>query len=219
MNRADKHVLSHLSERRDRWTPAALLPNGNGRITPRGATQLTLRRLTASGHIILGECSTEGIRGYRITEAGLIALAGTASKGQRPKVLRIRRADAMHQVVTLSGSSGRAHRSEPCPHCPWRIDQPTGRFPAQAFRHSAETAYDMSLHRFGCHMSGTKSPSTCAGFLLSGADHSLAVRLDYLRGRIEPGSITSPVELYPSYRDMAVANGVAPDDPSLERCR
>lgn len=140
-------------------------------------------------------------------------------RNQNVEVLRVRPADDEHQVVTLLGASGAHHRREPCPHCPWRRDQPVGRFPAEAFRHSAETAYDASDHRFGCHMSGAKAPETCAGFLLANADNNIAVRLDYMRGRIEPGSITTSTSLYDSYREMAEANGVDPDDPALARCR
>lgn len=135
------------------------------------------------------------------------------------EVIRIRAADHEHQVVTLSGCDGRAYRREPCPHCPWRVDQPTGRFPSEAFRHSAETAYDMSDHRFGCHMSRTTKPETCAGFLLRGATHNLASRLDQMRGRVDMGEVSSGVPLYASYRAMAEANGVSPDDPVLAPCR
>jgi hypothetical protein len=135
------------------------------------------------------------------------------------EVIRTRRADDEHQVVTLSGGDGRSYRREPCPHCPWRMDQPTERFPAEAFRHSAETAYDMNTHRFGCHMSGAKRPETCAGFILRGATHNLAVRLDLVRDRLDLDAVSSAVPLYSSYRAMAEANGVAPDDPILANCR
>lgn len=136
-------------------------------------------------------------------------------------ITRIRPADADHQVVTVEspGAAERSYRREPCPHCPWRRDQPTGRFPVEAFRHSAETAYDMSTHVFACHMAGIEQPETCAGFMLRGAGHNLAVRLDLARGRVVPGQVTSSVPLYDSYRQMAEANGVPPDDPALTLCR
>ncbi|NUB11622.1 hypothetical protein GAY28_02195 [Azospirillum brasilense] len=142
------------------------------------------------------------------------------TNGTTSTILRIRPADENHQVVTVESPKGHvAYRKEPCPHCPWRKDQPTGRFPADAFRHSAETAHDMSTHRFGCHMSGTSQPETCAGFLLSGAQHNLAVRLDLMRGQIDMDEVTSAVPLYESYREMAVANGVPAGDPALALCR
>ena len=135
------------------------------------------------------------------------------------EVIRTRPADEEHQVVTLSGGDGRSYRRKPCPHCPWRTDQPTGRFPAEAYRHSAETAYDLSEHRFGCHMSGTKKPETCAGFLQRGATHNLGIRLDLIRGRLDLAEVSSDVPLYSSYRAMAEANGVSADDPVLTKCR
>jgi hypothetical protein len=64
----------------------------------------------------------------------------------------------------------------------WRVDA-NGEFPAEAFRHSASTAYDMAQHTFACHESGSKKPATSAGFLLRGADHNLAVRLGFMTGR------------------------------------
>ena len=94
-----------------------------------------------------------------------------------------------------------------------------GTFPAEAFRHSAETAYDMSQHSFACHESGAEKPATCAGFLLHGADHNLAVRLRRMRGQIKNDISDGGHDLHHSYRDMAEANGVSPDDPSLTKCR
>lgn len=135
------------------------------------------------------------------------------------EVIRIRPADRDHQVVTLSGGDGKSYRRKPCAHCPWRLDQPTGRFPPEAFRHSAETAHDLSDHRFGCHMSGVERAETCAGFLLRGAAHNLAVRLDLMTGRVDLDDVSTDVPLYNSYRDMAQANGVAAEDPALLRCR
>ena len=125
-----------------------------------------------------------------------------------------------HQVISLEGGS-HGHRSTPCPQCPWRVDA-TGEFPAEAFRHSASTAYDMSERMFGCHASGTDKPTTCAGFLLRGADHNLAVRLACITGRLDPGTVSDGGHaLHADYRAMAVAvaNGVDPHDPVLKACR
>lgn len=55
--------------------------------------------------------------------------------------------------------------------------------------------------------------------LLRGADHNLSVRLAMAKGRIEPTDVTTDVDLYDSYREMAEANGVSPDDPALALCR
>lgn len=140
---------------------------------------------------------------------------------RRGRIVGVRRAGPDHAVVSVrkDRSDGYSFRREPCAECPWRKDAPIGAFPAEAFRISADTAYDQSMRAFSCHMSGSEKPATCAGFLLRGAEHNLGVRIRYSAGDIDPGSVTSKVELYDSYRDMAEANGVAPSDPRLTRCR
>lgn len=140
----------------------------------------------------------------------------------KSEILAVRKAGDDHQVVTVKRDADRktAHlyRRQPCAKCPWRIDA-VGEFPAEAFKHSASTAYDMSDHAFGCHESGTRKPATCAGFLLRGADHNLRVRMAYLAGEIHDDLEDSGLELFESYREMAIANGVDPDDPVLADCR
>ncbi len=122
-----------------------------------------------------------------------------------------------HQVLTITGGNG-AYRRKPCPTCPWRKDM-VGEFPAEAFRVSAHTAYDMATHVFGCHKSGASSPSTCAGFLINGAAHNLSVRMSLIKGTYTADAKDGGHELHGSYRAMAIANGVSPDDPVLEQCR
>lgn len=136
------------------------------------------------------------------------------------EVIGRHRADDNHEVVTVrsKGETCR-YRKQPCAECPWRKDSPIGAFPAEAFRHSANSAYDMSSHTFACHMSGVKTPTTCAGFLLQGAAHNMSVRMHLIGGRIDPDQLRSDVPLYKSYREMAEANGVAPSDPALRPCR
>lgn len=123
-----------------------------------------------------------------------------------------------HQVVTVSVAGGSdVYRRQPCGSCPWRVDA-VGEFPAEAFRHSAHTAYDMDGALFSCHESGAKKPAICAGFLLRGADHNLAVRLKRMQGvcfDVEDGGH----ELHASYRAMAIANGVGADEAVLAACR
>jgi len=75
------------------------------------------------------------------------------------------------------------------------------------------------MHQFACHMSGSAKPATCAGFLLRGATHNIDFRLAVITGKIGPDDLRETVPLHPSYRAMAKANGVSPDDPALERCR
>lgn len=134
-----------------------------------------------------------------------------------PKVLEVRAAGPEHQVVSVSSGS-HAYRREPCPGCPWRVDN-TGIFPPQAFQHSARTAYDLSEHVFGCHESGTEKSATCAGFLLRGAAHNLRIRMGYCQGRFADKVTDGGHRLHENYVAMAVANGVDPEDPALAPCR
>jgi hypothetical protein len=82
----------------------------------------------------------------------------------RAHVVAVNPAGPDHQVVTVEGGNS-TYRRTVCAECQWRLDQ-TGKFPSEAFRHSANTAYDQSMHQFACHMSGSEKPATCAGFLL-----------------------------------------------------
>lgn len=72
------------------------------------------------------------------------------------------------------------------------------------------------MRRFACHTSSAEEPLTCAGFLLRGADHNLAIRTsgeDY--GAVDDRGL----DLYDSYAEMATANGVDPADPVRAPCR
>lgn len=134
------------------------------------------------------------------------------------RISDIRPAGENHQVVTVISEIPHAYRRKPCSTCPWRVDA-IGEFPAEAFRHSAGTAYDMAGNEFGCHESGKDRPATCAGYLLRGARHNLATRLKAAAGKIDFESVSDDgLELFGSYREMAEANGVVPDDPVLVRC-
>ena len=142
----------------------------------------------------------------------------TAYHRAKPRIISKTPAGADHQVLSVAGGKG-SHRTQPCEDCPWRVDA-TGEFPPEAFRISAKTAYDMSDRVFACHQSGPRKPATCAGFLLRGADHTLSVRLAVMRGDVNLRSVSDGGhELHHGYRTMAVANGVADDDPVLGPCR
>lgn len=130
-----------------------------------------------------------------------------------PKITNIRPADAHHQVVEVRGGNG-GYRRKPCADCPWRKDA-VGVFPAEAFRHSANTAYDMASQKFGCHQSGVQKSATCAGFLLRGSDDNMSVRIARMTGAIKDDVHANGVELFDSYTAMAIANGVDEDDPVL----
>ncbi|AOG03415.1 DUF6283 family protein [Bosea sp. RAC05] len=141
---------------------------------------------------------------------------------RKTTIKAVHQADANHQVLSLTTevSDRTSFRRTPCRECPWRSDIPAGAFPAEAFRYSAKTAYDMADSTFACHVSGARKPTTCAGFLLRGADHNLSVRLAIAADRFDPDEVHSGgLELYAGYRSMAIANGVHPDDPAIAPCR
>jgi Family of unknown function (DUF6283) len=146
-------------------------------------------------------------------------IAATFRAGKRRRsvaITAVKMAGPDHAVLTVKGG-GAGYRREPCGGCPWRVDQ-IGAFPAEAFRHSANTAEDMAQHAFSCHESGAEKPATCAGFLLRGALHNMLARLRWGRGDWAEGLSDGGHELFRSYRAMAEANGVAADDPALARC-
>ncbi|WP_121395589.1 DUF6283 family protein, partial [Pseudomonas aeruginosa] len=120
---------------------------------------------------------------------------------RKTEIIKVTPADENHQVVSFKWSSGRvhSHRRKPCEDCPWRRDA-VGEFPAEAFRISAHTAYDLAEETFACHSSGAEKPATCAGFLLKGADHNLAIRMAYLGGRLTADFEDGGHALFESYR-------------------
>lgn len=138
------------------------------------------------------------------------------------KITAVHPCDDTAQVVTSVTPAGAPflYRREPCAECPWRRDRPRRAFPVEAFRHSAATCYDLAGTTFACHMSGSDKPAVCAGFILSrDARHNLILRLRSSSGAFDHREVKSSVRLYPSYRDMAIANGVDRDDPVLDHCR
>lgn len=137
---------------------------------------------------------------------------------RKTQIVQVRPAGPSHRVVTVTGG-GNQYCKTPCPQCPWRVDQ-TGAFPADAFRRSANTAYDLACAVFSCHMAGTDTPAICAGFILRGAAHNLSMRMRARDGRCNPAEVSDGgLTLHADYRAMAEANGVPVDDEALRLCR
>lgn len=112
------------------------------------------------------------------------------------------------------------YRKHCCKECPWQKTAPVGHFGPDAYRRLAPTAYDMDRMIFTCHMSTEAVPAICAGFLLKGADHNLTVRLECSKGLVNRRLVKENGEpMFESYREMAEANGVDPNDPVLKPCR
>lgn len=125
--------------------------------------------------------------------------------------------DGIHGVVTVVNGKSQ-HQHKPCIGCPWRKEN-VGNFPSGAFRISANTSYDMAGHTFACHMRGADNPSTCAGFLLSkSADDNMSVRIERSKRQGLEEVDGDGCDLFDTYRKMAIANGVAPNDGTLRGC-
>ncbi len=140
-------------------------------------------------------------------------------KAGKGRILKVTPAGENHQVVTVESKRAESDfMKSPCKDCPWKKSS-AGIFPPEAFVASASTAYDMASNTFACHCAGLDTPRTCAGFLLVSSDHNLAVRLQRFNGETFEGLSDGGHELFSSYKDMAVANGVAEDHPALASCR
>lgn len=138
-------------------------------------------------------------------------------RARRAKITKETLVGPEHAVLTMKGGGG--YRRKPCEECPWKCENAGKEFPAEAFRHSARTAYDMADATFGCHMSEGE-PITCAGFLLAHSDNNLSVRLSAANGEMDVSLVhDGGNEMFANYRDMAIANGVDPDDPVLAPVR
>lgn len=98
-----------------------------------------------------------------------------------------------------------------------------GKFPPEAFQHTADTAVQPDLSAwagqgplqkvFACHMSGSEDHDTkaCAGFLAVEGHANLEVRVRVARGEIAAEALAPGEdwpELYASHDDMARANGL-----------
>jgi hypothetical protein len=114
---------------------------------------------------------------------------------------------------------GLPHRKVACAECPWRRSNPPGKFPPERYIALANTTVDMSMRIFACHMAKEDKPATCAGWLQMASAHNFAVRMAMSTGRLDLSELVPITGLYETYREMAVANGVAGDDPALARVR
>jgi hypothetical protein len=137
------------------------------------------------------------------------------------RITATRMAGKDHAVHTVEGGRG-TYRRSPCATCPWRKDA-VGEFPASAFLHAANTGTDGAhfssdaMNTFGCHSSGLTKPATCAGYILRATD-AIGWRLALAIEKFDPAKVDDcGLDLFGSYYEMAVANGVPSDDPTI--CR
>lgn len=111
------------------------------------------------------------------------------------------------------------HAKRPCGECPWRTDQPVGRFPPEryaALRNTVagpEGSAPLDAPVFACHKSEQGRDLACAGWLaVEGHDH-VGMRLAVALGRVSAEALSpgeSWPQLYDTFDDMARANGECP---------
>ena len=154
---------------------------------------------------------------------------------RRVKTIDQKMAGPDHAVTTVISEMTLFCRT-PCADCPWRKDA-VWRFPPEAFINSANTGavrisandphdvnaieleINLASRMFGCHTAGTEKPAICAGYILEG-QASLGWRVAAAKGKFDPLKVTdNGLDLFKSYYDMAVANGVDPEDSRIDLCR
>lgn len=167
---------------------------------------------------VLAELNAALANGQPLPTLATPAAAPQPTATTAGRVVAQRPADDVWGVTTVVYDGPPVGQPRPCggdEPCPWRRDARPGQFPAEAFQHSAATSQPGSKRRFGCHSSSLEQPRMCAGWLLRGAQHNAAVQRVLADGTVPRPELPAGVELYDSYAEMAVANGVAPDDPAL----
>lgn len=108
------------------------------------------------------------------------------------------------------------HPVRPCDECPWRRDQPAGRFPPERYEQLAATSRTAAGHPelydplFACHKSREGRDLACAGWLaVAGVDH-VRVRLAAACGHLDPAAMAPGAgwpPLYDTFQEMAAFNG------------
>lgn len=109
--------------------------------------------------------------------------------------------------------------ARPCGECPWRVDQPVGRFAPERYRALAGTvagpdgSAPLGAPMFACHKSVAGREIPCAGWLAVEGHGHVGVRLAVATGRLEAATLVPGSdwpELYPSFAAMTDANGSKP---------
>lgn len=114
------------------------------------------------------------------------------------------------------------HAVKPCDECPWRKDQPAGRFPPERYealrptsqtRASGTAPYGAPM--FACHKTAEGKEIACAGWLaVEGAGH-LTVRVAVVQGALDQDALSIGEdwpELHESFAELARVNGAEVED-------
>ena len=120
--------------------------------------------------------------------------------------------------TSCSANQNLNHPKQPCSECPWRKDQPAGRFPPERYESLKATSWTkergsapMGAPMFACHKSREGRDLACAGWLaVEGANH-VGVRIALMQDRLDPKALSPGEdwpELYDEYAQMAEFNGV-----------
>lgn len=72
LTRADLNILRYLAKHQDAWVNAFSIPDGNGHTSNGGANGKRLSALTKAGFIRYGKEPQHSLRGYQITQRGLL---------------------------------------------------------------------------------------------------------------------------------------------------
>jgi hypothetical protein len=99
-----------------------------------------------------------------------------------------------------------------CSACPWRKDVPVGVFPPERFIALAATVKQDFGPVFACHKTTEGQDSACVGYLLTEGTENFNVRIASIRGALDMKKLKSEYPLYATFKEMALANGVAPED-------
>lgn len=112
------------------------------------------------------------------------------------------------------------HPPKPCAECPWRRDQPAGRFPAERYEAMRGTSADrdgsapLGAPLFACHKTREDAQVACAGWLAVEGHGHVGVRLAVATGRLDPVALHPGSDwpaLYDSYDELAAVNGAEED--------
>jgi len=109
------------------------------------------------------------------------------------------------------------HALNPCGECPWRTDQPAGRFPPERYEALRETSQTrrggsapLGSAMFACHKTAEGKEIACAGWLaIEGAGH-VGVRVAVVTGGLDPEALEPKdwwPELHQSFAELARFNG------------